>query len=923
MAIGITKEQLDRVHALIIDKNVAGAWKLLADFGDRYAEGAYAVLADPTSPYAVMVRTHWENLDADFGKFNTVALRHVQQYVDMIGKAKGQIDGKLADSEVAVEYGNKAPAISVDGLLLLPDTSPIESSYRAAVVGVGLLPQTAIDLVINKAPTAGIEWFGQSPIGLGLEAERISTYRNLPPGMSRGDALALLSRDVMATSYAMYAQAVLGTGHTPAESLIAFRGLSTLFRSGNTIKLETIGAYSYYSNEGTHTAAMIDKGGDGVAWHDGKIIKVSPDNFRKNDKGGFDIRLDNGSWVGAGLDDNRMAPSFAAIEKSKDEVLVRATSGGRLVASLVDHTAGELSYIETTYKGHSEDSGVAAIKTVHGRHHSIFVLDGNASRAPDGVVVGPNQFYIDSKYKTLNAVAKATGGSVSALLGLNTGLALASGSTIIDAGTLIELPKPTHLINIDIKTDPTPQLGSQAEGQAAQDVRNGFVENSATTRVSFSDNTLNRTDFTSTQMGSLATGGVRPGEMELDPNAKPGAHLGRFYIDPVATQNRNAAHMNSAVLNGLSAMTTVNTYIDPILMDLTGRGVKTTGIDNGVLFDIDHSGTVKRTGWADAGTGMLVVNNGNDQITDASQMLSEYFGGKAGSNGGPGETRFKDSFGALESIDTHRDGVIDQNDPIWSKLRVWVDRNHDGKSGPRELKTLEALGITQIQVKPHFSAGEMQNGNEVIARGTFTMKGQTRELMAVNFLADPVGNAFVQVKGGMKVSSTSEGATRTAFTSTRSVKEKLDAAKLGVDNVYAGKGDTTLIAAANGSWLVGGGGSNTYRGGAGDDVFVVSARDNPRNIRGNGGRDTVIIVGDRGMTLNMAQSGLTIAQGGRGDDVILSGGNRSVFIKGGQGHTTMVGGGGNDVLVGGSGQNTIIGGSSRAVIYAGPKGDTI
>ncbi|WP_431822786.1 S8 family serine peptidase [Burkholderia sp. F1] len=480
-----------------------------------------------------------------------------------------------------------------------------------------------------------------------------------------------------------------------------------------------------------------------------------------------------------------------------------------------------------------------------------------------------------------------------------------------------------NLINIEINTKPKARSGSQAEGKAAQDVRNGFVQNSATSNVSFSDDTLNGTDFTSAQMGSLASGGVRPGEFQLDLNAKPGAYLGQFYVDPISTLNPNAAGLNAAVLNGLSAMTTFNTYIDPILLDLTGNGAKTTGIEDGVLFDVDHSGTVKRTGWADASTGMLVVDNGSGRITDASQMLSEYFGGKAGANGGPGQTRFKDSFGALESVDANHDGVIDRNDPIWATLRVWVDANHDGKSGSGELKTLDELGITQIQVKPTSTSGETQNGNEVLGRGTFTMNGQTRQLMAVNFLADPVGNTFTQVDGGTRVSSSTGGIARTAFTSASTTGETLDAAKLGVDNVYAGKGDTTLIAAPTGSWLVGGGGSNTYQGGAGDDVFVISARDDANNIHGNGGRDTAIIVGDQGVTLNMARAGLTIAEGGRGDDVIISGGNSSAFIKGGQGNTTIIGGGGNDVLVGGSGHNTIIGGSGKAVVYAGPNGDTI
>lgn len=543
---------------------------------------------------------------------------------------------------------------------------------------------------------------------------------------------------------------------------------------------------------------------------------------------------------------------------------------------------------------------------------------------PAGVTLSPNQFYIDETANSLNKISDLTGVSASTLMGLNPGLGVSAGTQPIGVGQMVNLPAPTNLINIEITSEPQPQSGSTREGKAAQDVHNGFVQNRATSKISFSDETLNRTDFVSARMGSLATGGIRPGEFQLDPNAKPGAYLGQRYLDPLSTGNPNALGLNAATLNGLSAMTTFNTYVDPILLDLSGDGVKMTGIEDGVMFDVDHSGALKRTGWAERTTGILVVDEGNGQIVDASQMISEYYSGRAGVNGSRGETPFKDSFAALASVDANADGVIDANDTIWAKLKVWVDSDHDAQSGTGELKTLDELGITQINVAASSAAsGETLKGNEVIGRGTFTMNGQTRELMAVNFLADPIGNTFTQVEGGSRITSTAGTITRTAYSSTSTIGETLDAASLGVDNVYAGRGDTTLIAAPSGSWLVGGGGSNTYQGGAGDDVFVISARDQSNNIHGNGGRDTAIIVGDQGVSLNMAKAGLTIAEGGRGDDVIVSGGNSSVFVKGGQGNTTIIGGGGNDVLVGGSGHNTIIGGSGKAVIYAGPKGDTV
>ncbi len=466
--------------------------------------------------------------------------------------------------------------------------------------------------------------------------------------------------------------------------------------------------------------------------------------------------------------------------------------------------------------------------------------------------------------------------------------------------------------SLNIEITPTTESRRDLQGQddIRNDVSNGYVDRRLTHSIAFTDSTLDNTDFTSAQLGSLATGGVRPGELQIDPNVRPNQHLAQFYRD--GNEQPDFSLRNAVVLNGLAAMTTVNTFVDPLLLDLSGKGVGLTGIEDGVLFDIDNSGSLRRTGWADRLTGMLVHDNGTGQVSNVSQLFSEYYGGKAGSDGNSGETLFKDGFAALASVDA-----------IWAQLKVWVDGNHDGLADAGELRALQEHGISQIklgQVKP---VGEMRQGNEVISRGAFTVNGEDREVLAVRFLADTVGNRIEVQEGGTLLTSSSGPTSRRAYISQSAQGSTLDAAALGVQTLYGSAGDDVLTAAPEGSWLVGGGGSNTYHGGAGDDVFVISASDDWANMQGNGGRDTALIVGEHGVGLNMAKAGLTIAQGGRGKDIIASGGQRGVFIKGGSGDSLLIGGGGNDVLVGGTGRNDIIGGTGKSVIYAGPKGDRI
>ncbi|QAY88987.1 hypothetical protein [Pseudomonas sp. ACM7] len=154
---------------------------------------------------------------------------------------------------------------------------------------------------------------------------------------------------------------------------------------------------------------------------------------------------------------------------------------------------------------------------------------------------------------------------------------------------VIVTSEPQQLVQIDINANPQPQPQTQIQGEskAQQDVANGFIQNAATHNIFALGGILNKTDFTSTQMASLASGGIRPGEMQLDLNARPNTYLSNFYQAPNSTKP-DFSLRSAVTLNGLSAMSTFNTYVDPLLLDLTGNGVHMTDIRDGVLFDTDH-----------------------------------------------------------------------------------------------------------------------------------------------------------------------------------------------------------------------------------------------------------------------------------------------------------------------------------------------
>ena len=591
----------------------------------------------------------------------------------------------------------------------------------------------------------------------------------------------------------------------------------------------------------------------------------------------------------------------------------------------VDDQGKETSTVNTFNPNTGTLTGTAIYGTNQANSNvpsAVTLLNNNASAAPPGTVVAPNKFYISGPYNTLTEISKATGTPITQLQSVNPGV---NPNTSLNNGTTVNLPPVDNSKSPIIQVNPNPQAqtGTPKQSDAANNTSQGYVSKSATSSVKYNNNTLNASTLVAATMGGMASGGVRPGERQLDHNTPLNDSL-----NPIDSFDRvvdTDALFPPATLYGQVTQVSASTravYIDPLLLDL-GTGIGTTSFRaQPVFFDMDHSGTLKSTSWADSNTGILAIADANGKVTNISQLFSPYFGGSAGNNGGVGSALFTNGFTALAAQDTNHDGMINSSDAIWSQLRVWVDGNHDANVGLGELKTLSQLGITQINVS-HTASEAYNNGNRISATGSFVRNGQTVQMADVDLISDPTSSTLSAMGNGTLITSTSNGTTVTGYTETSTLGVTLNANTLGVDNLFAGSGNDTLIARTTGSMLVGGAGSDTYQGGAGDDLFIVSADDDPANISGGGGTDILVVTGDAGMTINMAQTGVTIAEGGKGNDVIMSGGRKGVYIKGGIGNSLLIGGAGDDVIMGGSGHNTIIGGSGKALIHAGPQGDLI
>ncbi|WJF91652.1 calcium-binding protein [Paraburkholderia bonniea] len=181
--------------------------------------------------------------------------------------------------------------------------------------------------------------------------------------------------------------------------------------------------------------------------------------------------------------------------------------------------------------------------------------------------------------------------------------------------------------------------------------------------------------------------------------------------------------------------------IDPLILDLNGDGIHTTGVDqSSAHFDFAGEGSRTHTGWITTGDGFLVLDRNNNGAIDTGAELFSNFtklaNGMLAANG----------FDALREYDSNKDGVIDRHDAIWSSLKIWHDGNSDGMTQQGELLTLDQSGIVEIRLSKDGTIRTLENGNMVRGKGSFIQivdgKHTEREMLEVWFGQDTLHQKF-------------------------------------------------------------------------------------------------------------------------------------------------------------------------------------
>ena len=239
-------------------------------------------------------------------------------------------------------------------------------------------------------------------------------------------------------------------------------------------------------------------------------------------------------------------------------------------------------------------------------------------------------------------------------------------------------------------------------------IASGSLYGNGTGASSFQNNTLSAMfkRFTSFgMMGGAGIGGYSTNMLTYSETEETGFHAsGR-----ACTEDGRTIDFNINILMSRSYMEYMNVSIPTMADALCDPLVVNIGSDTAVVrdqtfkFDLDSDGKEDEISMLGKGSGFLALDkNGDGKINDGSELF--------GTNSG-------DGFGDLREYDSDGNGWIDENDDVFSKLKVWC-KDENGKDVLMDIKQADIGAIYLGAQQTEFSLGGSDGYRDGVIRST-------------------------------------------------------------------------------------------------------------------------------------------------------------------------------------------------------------